>query len=274
MDDDRYQYSPKQRTSNNDNINSANTSPVTIKSAFLDAIREEVNEESDLKKKKKNKKSDLARASLETNRSRTGIDMIPGQQRNGLSSVSHATQTSHTATYYGLDSSNTSGKEESSVEESVAQLAISGPRTATQGARQGAQPSLLSIQVGELDSRINEMEMLVTYKLVDIESKVCNWNLFLSSETKGVRTGGATSSHRHINTVFCTSRCIIGTGPERRTGHLKDRKRIHDQFNYFRGCPPKLCGGKHTRRQPPPHSRSHHHLGAAIRAANRRRAVP
>ncbi|KAG0039879.1 hypothetical protein BGZ82_006284, partial [Podila clonocystis] len=79
MDDDlHYRHSP-QHTSNN---NSANTSPVSIKSAFLDAIREEVDEE-DLKKKKKI--ADLARASSETNRSRTGVDMIPGQQRNGLS---------------------------------------------------------------------------------------------------------------------------------------------------------------------------------------------
>ncbi|KFH69490.1 hypothetical protein MVEG_04302 [Podila verticillata NRRL 6337] len=195
MDDDRYQYSPKQRTSDNNAINSANTSPVAIKSAFLDAIREEVNEESVLKKKKKNRKSDLARASLETNRSRTGIDMIPGQQRNGLSGVSQATQPSHTATYYGLDSL-ASGKEESSMEESVAQLAISEPRTATQGgARQGTQPSLLSKQVGELDSRINEMEMLVTYKLVNIESKVKDLNEGQdTSRTDNASTTNSTTS--------------------------------------------------------------------------------
>ncbi|KAF9331350.1 hypothetical protein BG006_005773 [Podila minutissima] len=183
MDDElHYHHSPQQRTSNN--TNSTNTSPVPIKSAFLDAIREEANEENFKKKKTKNN-SDLARASYETNRSRTGVDMIPGQQRNGLSSVNHATP-SHTAIYqYGLDSNTSTSSEGvhptdtrvAGQESTVAQLAISGPRTATPGietgAGHGAQPtSLLSKQVGELDSRINEMEMLVTHKLVDIESKV------------------------------------------------------------------------------------------------------
>ncbi|KAG0080773.1 hypothetical protein BGZ92_000486 [Podila epicladia] len=176
-----YHHSPQQRTSSN--TKSTNTSPVPIKSAFLDAIREEANDE-DLKKKTKNN-SDLVRASSETNRSRTGVDMIPGQQRNGFSSVSHTTS-SHTATYqYNLDSHTSTSSEgvhpmETNVagqESTVAQLAISGSRTATPGietgARHAAQPtSLLSKQVGELDSRINEMEMLVTHKLVDIESKV------------------------------------------------------------------------------------------------------
>ncbi|KAG0016715.1 hypothetical protein BGZ82_000975 [Podila clonocystis] len=65
------------------------------------------------------------------------------------------------------------------------------------GARQGAQPtSLLSKQVGELDSRINEMEMLVTHKLVDIESKVQNLHEGLDT----VRTDNTAFSNNLITT--------------------------------------------------------------------------
>lgn len=211
MDDElHYHHSPQQHTSNN--TNSTNTSPVPIKSAFLDAIREEANE--DFKKKKTKNNSDLARASSETNRSRTGVDMIPGQQRNGLSSVNHATP-SHTATYqYGLDS-NTSTSSEGVLptdtrvagqESTVAQLAISGPRTATPGietgAGHGAQPtSLLSKQVGELDSRINEMEMLVTHKLVDIESKVCKLFFFSWRQKRIIHQRGPKKTH--LDTILC-----------------------------------------------------------------------
>ncbi|KAG0339199.1 hypothetical protein BG000_002623, partial [Podila horticola] len=232
MDDDfHYHHSPNQRTSNN--ANSANTSPVAIKSAFLDAIREEVDEE-DLKKKKKNN-LDLARASSETNRSRTGIDMIPGQQRNGLSGVNHATP-SHTATYqYGLDSHTSTSSESvhamdsrvAGQESTVAQLAISESQTATQeatGARQGAQPtSLLSKQVGELDSRINEMELLVTHKLVDIESKV----QVLQEGKDSSRTDSASTTHS--STTEALSSFAEGNTPDANpTSILVDRTAISE----------------------------------------------
>ncbi|KAG0013546.1 hypothetical protein BGZ81_000960 [Podila clonocystis] len=231
MDDDlHYRLSP-QHTSNN---NSASTSPVAIKSAFLDAIREEVDEE-DLKKKKKN--ADLARASSETNRSRTGVDMIPGQQRNGLSGVNHATP-SHTASYqYGLDSHTSTSSEGvhpidtgvAGQESTVAQLAISGTLTATQGAttgaRQGAQPtSLLSKQVGELDSRINEMEMLVTHKLVDIESKVQNLHEGLDI----LRTDNTAFTNNLTTTVALPSFAEGNTPDTNSSSTLVDRTAISE----------------------------------------------
>ncbi|KAF9426577.1 hypothetical protein BGZ94_006308 [Podila epigama] len=200
------------------------TNQVTIKSSFLDAIREEALDEKataatagassseDLKKKKR--LSELS--TFGTNR--TGYDTaIPGQQGNGLSGSSNVTSTATPPAHLGFDvhspihgsdqidtaaqqqkeqkdekqeqAPRVAVQETEKNENVVAQLAISGKETGattakttttttttttTMGERRLQQPmSMLSYHSSEdVDSRVNEMELLVAYKLADIESKV------------------------------------------------------------------------------------------------------